>query len=142
MPIRVRNANGIHWGVEDFHGIYSVYSLLLQIHEYVLKLPSLRGTDLKLLTPIDGKTAVETAVYRGPAFGRIAAKLFLRACQESNLASELRNFLQNSEYINDHTVSSKVLVRTFIRITDHEQCCLFAVQKHACVHEGRTERAG
>jgi len=58
----------------------------LQIHDYVLKLPSLQGADLKLLTPIDGKTAVETATYRGPTFGRIAAILFLRACQGLTIA--------------------------------------------------------
>ena len=74
----------------------------------MLDLPSLQGTDLKQL--IDGKTAVETVAYRGPAFGKIAAILFLRACEESDLASELRSFLQNSEFINDHTVSSNVLV--------------------------------
>ena len=78
----------------------------------MLKLPSLQGADLKLLTPIDDKTAVETATCRGPTFGRIAAILFLRACQESNLASELCNFLQNSQFIDDHTVSSNVLVYT------------------------------
>ena len=84
------------------------FTSLLQIHEYVLNLPSLQGSDLQLLKPVNGKTAVETAAYRGPTFGRIAAILFLRACEESELVSELRSFLQNSEFINDHTVSSNV----------------------------------
>ena len=74
---------------------------------YVLELDSLEGAHLQVLTLIEGRSAVEAAADRGPAFGSTAARLLLKACHESDLATELQKLLKNSTFIDDHTVSLK-----------------------------------
>ena len=87
---------------------------------YVLELDSLQGADLQVLTPIEGKSAVEVAADRGPAFGSTAARLLLRACHKSNLATELQKLLKKSAFIDDHTVSLSCNCMNLYITHDHD----------------------
>lgn len=91
---------------------------------YVLELGSLQGADLQVLTPIEGKSAVEVAADRGPAFGSTAARLLLRACHKSNLAIELQKLLKKSAFIDDHTVSLSCMCVNLYISHDSNVICL------------------